>query len=149
MTRVSIQSFLDCRNLAVVGVSRSGKKFSNTIYRELKARKYRVFPVNAQARQIDSDLCYPDLLSLPEMVERVVFVVPPPVVVSLLPQVVERGIPMIWLQQGTESGEAIQYCQDHGIQVISGECLLMFLEPVTFFHRIHRGIRRLIGRLPS
>lgn len=148
-TQALIQSFLDCRNLAVVGVSRSGKKFSNTIYRELKARKYRVFPVNAQAGQIDSDLCYSDLVSLPEVVERVVFVVPPRTVVSLLPQVVEKEIPMVWLQQGAESGEAIQFCQDHGIQVVSGECILMFLEPTAFYHRIHRGLRRLFGRLPS
>jgi predicted CoA-binding protein len=39
-SRAAVDDFVAQRTLAVVGVSRSGKKFGNTIYRELKTRGY-------------------------------------------------------------------------------------------------------------
>ena len=55
----TIQEFLAQPALAVVGVSRSGKKFGNTAFRELKAKGYRVYPVHPEAQTIEGESCYP------------------------------------------------------------------------------------------
>jgi hypothetical protein len=131
-----------------VGVSRSGKKFSNTVFRDLLAKGYEVFAINPQADTINGDHCYPDLASLPKPVGGVVMVVPPAQTERVLPEVAALGIKRVWLQQGSESAAALEYCSQQGISVIHGECIMMFAEPAALFHRLHRGFRWLCGKLP-
>jgi predicted CoA-binding protein len=79
----------------------------------------------------------------------VVVVLPPSATEKLVRDAAEAGIKRVWLQQGSESAAAIQYCENSGIAVVHGHCMLMFAEPVGLLHRIHRGIWRLIGRMPK
>ncbi|WP_368294569.1 CoA-binding protein [Dehalobacter sp. TBBPA1] len=73
----SVNDFLDQRTLAVVGVSRSEKKFSRRLYRTLKKRGYNVFAVNPNMDSIDGEICYENLQSLPQKADGAVIVVPP------------------------------------------------------------------------
>jgi hypothetical protein len=41
----------------------------------------------------------------------------------------------------------VQLCREQGIEVIAGACPLTFLEPVGWFHRVHRAVRRRKGAL--
>ena len=75
-TKKEVSEFLSQKTLAVVGVSRSRDKFSNGVYRELKAKGYRVFPVNPNAEMVEGDACYPNLGALPEPVGGAVVIVP-------------------------------------------------------------------------
>ena len=148
-SRAIVDNFLEQKTLAVVGVSREGKKFGSAVYKDLKNKGYTVFPVNPNAEKIGEDLCYPDLRSLPEPVEGVVVVVPPAQTNDVMRNVVEAGIPRVWLQQGAESEEAIAYGEKHGVSIVQGECILMFAEPAAFPHRAHRWIWRIFGKLPK
>ena len=148
VSRKTIDDFLAQKKVAVVGVSRTGKGFGCLIYRELKSKGYQVYAVNPQASVIDGDPCYPSLKLLPEAVGGAVFVIPPAETEKAVQVVAEVGIPRVWMQQGSESHHAIQFCRDHGISVVYGECMLMFAEPAAIFHRIHRCVKRLIGKLP-
>ena len=47
------------------------------------------------------------------------------------------------LKGAARAGEAA------GVTVIDGECILMFAEPAGWFHRLHRGLYRLGGKLPK
>jgi predicted CoA-binding protein len=66
---------------------------------------------------------------------------------------IDRGIPRVWLHKGlgpsSVSDEAVGLCKEHGIEVVDGACPMMFAEPVGWFHRMHRGERKLTGRLPK
>jgi predicted CoA-binding protein len=67
-------------------------------------------------------------------------------------QAVTRGVGHVWLFKGlggdgAVSDEALALCEQHGIEVVAGACPLMFLEPVGWFHRIHRSARRHNGSL--
>ena len=44
-TKAAVEEFINQRILAVAGISRGGKKFGNTVCRELKAKGYRIYPV--------------------------------------------------------------------------------------------------------
>ncbi len=147
-SRAIVQDFVSRRTLAIVGVSRQGKKFGNAALRELRAKGYKLFPVHPQAESIENERCYPNLAALPEAVEGVLVVVPPLETEKVVREAVAAGIKRVWMQQGAESPEAIRYCQENGISVVHGECILMFAEPAAWFHRAHRWIWKLLGRLP-
>ena len=144
-----IDDFIKHKNLAIVGLSRSGKKFSNMAAKELQAKGYQLFPVNPHAAEIDGQKCYPNLQALAGMVDGALVMVPPKEATALINDAAEAGITRIWLQQGAESQEAIDWCAQKGIALVHGECILMFAEPVKSFHRFHRWIWKLIGKLPQ
>jgi len=145
----AIQEVLAQRTLALVGVSRGGKKFGNAIYRELKGKGYKVFAVHPQAETIDGDPCYHSLKGLPEKTGAVVICVPPAQTEQVVQQAYEAGITKVWLQQGAESYAAIRFCEEHGMTIVHGQCVMMFAEPVQTFHGFHRWLWKLIGKYPS
>ena len=107
-----------------------------------------MYPVNPNTEQVEGDRCFPNIASLPEQVNGVIIFLPPEKTMKVLPEIAEAGIKHIWLQQQTESPQAIQFCLDHGIEAVYGECILMFIEPVNFPHRMHRWVKKVTGTLP-
>jgi predicted CoA-binding protein len=148
VSRLVVYDFLSQRSLAVVGVSRSGKKFGNAIYRTLKQHGYKLFPIHPVAETVEGDRCYPDFQSLPERVGGVVLCIPPMQTEEVLKHVFEAGIKRVWMQQGSESYAALRYCEKMGINAVHGQCILMFSEPVTAFHGFHRWVWKLVGKYP-
>lgn len=148
-TEAEINEFMQQEALAVVGASRNPKKFGTIVYRDLKTKAYRVFAVNPHAEKIDGDPAYPDLQHLPEPVGGVVLIVPPAVTEAMVRQTAQAGIRRVWMQPGAESAAAVAFCQQNGISVIEGECIMMFAGPVKFPHSFHRWINRVTGRLPE
>jgi predicted CoA-binding protein len=49
----TIQDFIECKRLAVIGASRTGDKFGNMAFKELQERDYQVFIVHPEADEID------------------------------------------------------------------------------------------------
>jgi predicted CoA-binding protein len=147
--RKSIIDFLSQKKLAAIGVSRDAKQFSNSAYRLLKTHGFTVYPVNPNAEQIEGDRCFPNITSLPEKVDRALIMLPPEKTMHVLPEIAAAGIKHVWLQQQTESPQAIQFCSDHNINVVYGECIIMFVEPVGFPHRMHRWVKKVTGALPQ
>ena len=147
-TKAAVDTFISQRTLAVVGVSRGGKKFGNAIYRELKKKGYRVLAVHPEATQVEGDPAYPSLAALPEAVGGVVICIPPAQAEQVVREAAAAGIRRIWLQQGAESEAAVRMGQEKGLDVVAGECILMFAAPVAFPHNMHRWVWKLLGKLP-
>jgi predicted CoA-binding protein len=148
-SRAVVEEFLAQSTLAVVGASRDEKKFGNKVYKDLIRKGYKTYPVNPKAEEIEGQPCYPDLAALPEAVDGVVFVVPPAQTEKVVREAAELGISRVWMQQGSESEEAIRWCAENGISVVAGECILMFAEPAEFYHRAHRWVWGVLGKLPD
>jgi predicted CoA-binding protein len=144
----AISEFLAQRTIALVGLSRGGRKFGNAALKELRAKGYTVHPVHPTAEATDGVRCWPSLGSLPEPVGGVLAVVSPAETEKVVAAAHQVGIARVWMQQGSESAAAIRFCQDHGMSVVHHECVLMFAEPAAFYHRMHRWVWRLLGRLP-
>lgn len=149
ITKASITEFLSQKKIAVAGISHTGNKFSNVVYKELKSQGYRLFPVNPNAENIFGESCYPNLRSLPEKVEGVLVITKPTATENIVREAHSLGIKHVWIQQGAESDGAIRFCKENGINVIHGECILMFAEPAAFFHRAHRWVWGVFGKLPK
>jgi uncharacterized protein len=148
-TRRDIDDFLAQKTLAIVGVSRGGKKFGNAILRDLTTLGYRLFPIHPNAGELDGVRAYPSFVALPEPVGGVIVVVPPARAENVVKEAAAHGIRRVWLQQGAESPEAVRFCQERGLSVVHGHCVLMFTRPTTsWFHGAHRWVWELIGRAP-
>lgn len=147
-TRTAVNEFLAQRTLAIAGASREGKKFGTAALVSLKAKGYRMFPVHPNASTLEGLPCVKSLRDLPEAVDGLVIVVHPGETEKLVKEAFDAGITRVWMQTGAESPAAIAFCNEHNISVIHGECILMFAEPAEFFHRAHRFVRRVQGKLP-
>lgn len=143
-----VEDFVAEKNIAVVGVSHTGKGFGYAAYKELKSKGYNVYPVNPNAHEIDGEKCYPSLLALTGKVNAALLVVPPFAAREVVKDADSAGIKKIWMQQGSESEEAVTFCEETGIDVVQKECILMFTEPSAFIHRAHKWVNGLVGRLP-
>jgi predicted CoA-binding protein len=148
-TKAAVENFIGQPKLAVVGVSRDPKKFGNMAYKALKEKGYAVYPINRNVEAVEGDRCYASLGVLPEKVDGVVIVVPPKETEQVVREADAAGIQNVWMQQGSESEAAIQYCQEHGLNEVHGECIMMFAPPVGSFHRWHRGAWKVFGKLPK
>ena len=147
-TKQDIQEFLAQKTLAMAGISRSEKAFSAVVNNELKAKGYRVLPVNPHAGTIAGEPCYPSMAALPERVGGVVVFTPPAETEKVVRDAAAQGITRVWLQQGTASAAALAFCREKGMQVVSGKCIMMFAEPVGSIHGVHRWFAKVFGQLP-
>ena len=120
-----IKEFMKRQKFAVIGATDNPEKYGNRIVKNLKNRGYNVFPVNPRLREVEGITCYPSLSAVPEKVDVVDFVVPPPAVVPVLQECVKLGISSIWLQPGSESMEAIDFCKEHNLDVVHDVCVMM------------------------
>ncbi len=148
-SRAAVDAFLAQTTLALAGASRTGKKFGNTVLKELRGKGYEVVPVHPEAETVDGLPCVQSLAHLPRSVGGLILVVPPHASERLVAEAAAAGIQRLWLQQGSESEEALQRCREAGISAVAGECILMFAEPAGFVHRVHRGLWRILGKLPA
>jgi hypothetical protein len=144
-----VEEFLAQKRIAVVGVSRKKTKFGNAIYKELKQKGYQVFAVNPNITNHEGDICFPDLHSVPEKLDAVVINVSPAQTEKVVREAKQAGINKVWLQQGSQSDEAVKYCEENGIDCVSNECILMFAQPTAFFHRAHKWVWGVLGKLPA
>jgi len=146
-TKKIIEDFFHSGNIAVVGATDNKQKFGYTVYSELKNKGFNVFPVNQGKAMIDGDKCYKSLSELPQKVDNAVLVIKPEKTRPVIEEAALAGIERIWMQQGSESNEAINLCSAKNIPVISKKCVLMYAPPVKSFHKFHRGIWKILGKL--
>ncbi len=115
----TIKEFMEKKRFAVVGATDNPEKYGNTIFKNLKSRGYEVFPVNPKLDELEGTKVYHTLSDIPVKVDVVDFVVPPAVTEEILKECNRLGLKRIWLQPGSESEEAIKYCNDNGMTVLS------------------------------
>jgi uncharacterized protein len=141
-----IEAFVQEKRVALVGVSRSGKKFGNSIMSELKQRGYDVYVVHPQAEEIGGERCYPSLSALQGKAGSVLICVSPKQAGEVLREAAGAGFDKIWVQQGADSPEVKALASELGIRPVTGKCILMYAPPVKSIHGFHRAIAKLIGQ---
>lgn len=111
--------------IAVVGATDNLNKYGAIIYRDLKAKGYRVLPVNPTRDTVDGDIAYPDLGSLPETPDIVNIVVPPQRTLRVLDKAEELGIENIWVQPGAEDQAVMDRLQSGPFQYLANACIMV------------------------
>ncbi len=138
---ILIREYLSPRSMVVVGASNVRGKFGNYACRELKARGFRVFPVNPHEKDICGENCYHTINELNTLKNRMLIVLPPDMTRKLVRDLNPEFVSYVWMQNGAESPEAIRICNAKGIRTIYGQCILMHAQPVRSYHLLHRWWR--------
>ena len=147
-TQASVEGFLAEKTLAIAGVKRNGTGFGNIVVKDLTGKGYEILPIHPTADEVAGIPCSPSLAELPKQVGGLVLVVQPAQSEKLVREARDAGIGRIWMQQGAESTEAILFCEENGIDVVHGQCVMMFAQP-TGIHRFHRWLNGVFGKLPT
>lgn len=145
--RTVVDDFLAGHRIAVVGASDDQKNFARTIYVELKSHGYEPVAVHSTEVTVDGDPAFGDLASVPGDLDGVIVMVSAERAAGVVADCIELGIHKVWLFRGlggdgAVSQEAVRSCTEADIAVVPGACPLMFLEPVGWFHRLHRSARQ-------
>jgi predicted CoA-binding protein len=143
-----IEDFIAAQPVAMVGVSRNPKKFGHMAFKELREKGLNLIPVNPTVGEILGQKAYPDVKSLPSDVKGVIIMTKKDQTASIVREAREKGIKNIWIQQNSDSKEAIKELDGSDINYITGECILMYHKPHSF-HKFHRAIKKLFGSYPK
>jgi uncharacterized protein len=144
-----IDDILSQKTFAIAGMSRSGRKFGNNIATELKKKGFKIYPLHPEAEDILGEKCYKTFDLMPERPGALLINLPPKQTENVVRQAYESGINKIWIQQGSDSHEAIKFCEDNRINYVHGECIMMFLEPLGMVHGFHRFLWKVFGKYPK
>jgi len=110
-------------SVAVVGLSPKENRPSNMVARYLMESGYKVIPVNPGQSEILGEVCYPDLLSVPEQIEVVDIFRRSEDVLPIVEQAVDIGALAVWMQQGIINSEAAGLARQKGIFVVMDRCI--------------------------
>jgi len=142
----NIKNFLNCKKIAVIGISQKEHKFGNAIYKELKTRGYDTFAVSKNLKKIGDDSCYPNITSLQNKIDSVILAVNPKSAIIGLQEAANIGIKNVWIVRGAESPELFKTAQELGVPIITNKCILMYAAPVSGFHKFHQFLNKVIGK---
>lgn len=149
----SIRDFLAQPRIAVAGVSRNPKDFSRTLLREFRGRGYDAVALNPEATEIDGAPCYAHLRDVQPPVDSVLVMTSPAVTGAVVDECLETGVKRVWMYRAAGTGavnaQAVAKCDAAGVDVIPGECPMMFLRDASWFHRLHGVVKKIAGSYPK
>jgi predicted CoA-binding protein len=148
-TLTEIKEFLEPKKMAFAGASRNPEKFGAIVFKELKSRGFDLVPIHPEANMILNVPCRRQIQELPTDVENLYIVTPSANTLSLLKASVGTHIKKVWIQQSSETEEALAFARQNNLIVISKKCILMFAEPVKGFHNFHRWLTKVTGSYPK
>ena len=147
VTLKQIEEFIASEPIAMVGVSRNPKKFGFTAFRELKEKGMNIIPINPYAKEIHQAKVYNALKTMPAGVKGLIVMTQKNQTAEIIKQAKEMGLKQIWIQQTSESKEALDLLKGSDINYITGQCILMYFKPHSI-HKFHAGLKKFFGRYP-
>lgn len=141
-TTMTSDEFLSHKRLALVRLSAQTPVMGAKMDEELRPKGYEVSVVYLNAA--DSDATLDDVK---DVVEGAIIAVPKTKCEAAVREAIEAGIPRLWLQSGCDSKEALALCEEKGVPVVHGACVLMYAQPVGSIHAFHRWVWKIFGLL--
>jgi uncharacterized protein len=146
-TQKQIDQFLASEPIAMAGVSRNPKKFGRVAFEELTRKGLNLIPINPNSASINGSVCYADINQLPAEVQSLMIITKKDQTANVVREAIDKGIRNIWIQQSSDTPEALALLKGKDINVITGQCILMHHRPDSF-HKFHRNIKRFFGMMP-
>ena len=118
------------KTIAVVGLSNDPAKDSHRVAKYLKAKGYRIIPINPSADVILGEKCHKSLLDVPETIEIVDIFRPaedvPPIVDQAIQLKKKLGNPrVIWMQLKISNEEAAKRAREASLIVVMNKCMMI------------------------
>lgn len=124
-SRVIERLLATAKVVAVVGMSTETTKASNMVGSYLIDEGYEVYPVNPRAQEILGIRCYPDLASLPNVVDIVDVFRPASEVSAIVDAAISIGAKAVWTQLRIVDLVAADRAMAAGLDVVVDKCVKM------------------------
>jgi len=111
------------KRIAVVGMSRNPDKPAHYVPMFLREKGYEIIPVNPVADEIAGLKAYKTLLDIPGQVDLVDVFRPSEEVPRIISEALEKGVRIIWLQEGIYHPEA-EKAREKGVKVVWNRCMM-------------------------
>lgn len=112
------------KTIAVVGLSSNPERYSFEVASYLKAKGYRVIPVNPHETEVLGEKAHPSLEEVPEAIDVVNVFRRSEETPEIARQAVAVSAKVLWLQSGISNDEARRTAEGGGIQVVMGVCIM-------------------------
>jgi coA-binding domain protein len=111
--------------IALFGASARPDSLALKLQRRIISWNQTFSPINPKYEEIDGIKTYPDLTSLPEMPDLVVFMTNPQVSLALLDQVTAKKVKKVWFQPGSFDDSVISKAETLGLKINTTHCILV------------------------
>ena len=120
----AIRALLEgARTIAVVGLSANPSRPSYGVAAALQRNGYRIVPINPTIAEVLGERAYPDLASLPFLVDIVDIFRRPEHVPTVVDESIAIGAPAVWMQLGVSHPAAVRRAVEAGLIVVAERCI--------------------------
>jgi hypothetical protein len=123
MLRVSPNE--NSRTIAVIGLSEVPSKPSHYVSEYMQQHGYKIYPVNPSIQSVLSERSYPSLADLPIKPDIVNVFRLPKFIPAIVEEMLQLGLPNLWVQQGIINLEAATRAEAGGIHVVMDRCIMV------------------------
>lgn len=113
----------ESKTIAVVGLSSKPERPSYAVAAYLKEKSYKVIPVNPNESAVIGEVCYPDLLAIPETVDVVDIFRRSEDVLPVVEQAIRIKAKAVWMQEGVINNAAAARAEEAGLLVVMDKCI--------------------------
>ena len=113
------------RTLAVIGLSDIPSKPSHYVSEYMQSHGYKIYPVNPSIHEVLGEKSYPSLADLPIKPDIVNVFRLPKFIPAIVDQMLQLGLPNLWVQQGIIHPEAAARAEAGGIHVVMDRCIMI------------------------
>jgi uncharacterized protein len=113
------------RTIAVIGLSEVPSKPSHYVSAYMQQHGYKIYPINPSIPEVLGERSYASLSDLPIKPDIVDVFRLPKFIPAIVDEMLQLGLPNLWVQQGIINLEAATRAEAGGIHVVMDHCLMV------------------------
>ena len=118
--------------IAMVGASANWNRPSYFAMKYLQDRGYKIYPVNPSLPEVLGEKSYPSLADLPIKPDIVNVFRLPKFIPAIVDEMLQLGLPNLWVQQRIIHREAAARAEAGGIHVVMDRCIMIEHRLMTY-----------------
>jgi hypothetical protein len=113
------------RTIAVIGLSEVPSKPSHYVSAYMQQHGYKIYPVNPSIVEVLGEKSYGSLSELPIKPDIIDVFRLPKFIPAIVDEMLQLGLPNLWVQQGIIHHEAAAHAEAGGIHVVMDRCIMV------------------------
>ncbi|HWW96989.1 MAG TPA: CoA-binding protein [Edaphobacter sp.] len=113
------------RTIAVIGLSENPSKPSHYVSAYMQQRGYKIYPINPSIQSVLGERSYAGLADLPIKPAIVNVFRLPKFIPAIVDEMLQLGLPNLWVQLGIINLEAAARAEAGGIHVVMDRCIMV------------------------
>jgi len=121
------------QTIAVLGASHDRRKYGNKCVRAYAHAGYRVFPIHPTETEVEGFPAFAKLAEIAEPLDRISVYLPPPITLSMLPDIAAKGAGEVWFNPGSADARVLEEARRRGLSIRPGCSIVdIGLSPAMF-----------------